>query len=168
MPLARICIFGAGAIGGLLGARLATSGAEVALVARGPHLAAMRERGLRLIGKDGEATVVSPRCTDDPATLGSQDLVIFAVKAPALAAAAAAVSAVPAGAGFAAPVSANIRENVWNKLWGNAAFNPLSVLTGATLYRLSGDPDTQGVARRIMVEVRDIAARLGVVLPADI
>ena len=54
----RICIYGAGAIGGLLGARLARSGAEVSLIARGPHLAAMRERGLTL--RSGEESFTVP------------------------------------------------------------------------------------------------------------
>ena len=51
----RICIFGAGAIGGYMGAKLAGAGAEVGLVARGPHLKAMRENGLTLI-EEGEAS----------------------------------------------------------------------------------------------------------------
>ena len=77
----KICVFGAGAIGGLMGARLAIAGeAEVSLVARGPHLAAMRERGLTLIDADGEQTV-SVTATDDPAALGPQDYVIVALKA---------------------------------------------------------------------------------------
>ena len=58
----RICIFGAGAIGGYLGAKLAQAGAEVSLVARGPHLAAMRANGLTLI-EDGTAR---HRCRSPP------------------------------------------------------------------------------------------------------
>ena len=53
----KICVFGAGAIGGYMGAKLAQAGAEVSLVARGPHLAAMQANGLRLIEKDNEVTV---------------------------------------------------------------------------------------------------------------
>ncbi|WP_048861834.1 ketopantoate reductase family protein [Acidisphaera rubrifaciens] len=80
----RVCIYGAGAIGGHLAARLAHAGAEVAIVGRGANLAAIRERGLRLEAPD--LTVdVHPTATDDPATLGPQDAVIVAVKAPALA-----------------------------------------------------------------------------------
>ena len=76
----RICIYGAGAIGGLLGARLARSGAEVSLIARGPHLAAMRERGLTL--RSGEESFTVPvAATDDPATLGPQDYVVVTLKA---------------------------------------------------------------------------------------
>ncbi|HVP87344.1 MAG TPA: 2-dehydropantoate 2-reductase [Casimicrobiaceae bacterium] len=76
----KVCIFGAGAIGGLIGAELARAGVEVALVARGPHLAAMRAQGLRL-QIDGEERRVRPRCTDVPAELGVQDYVIIALKA---------------------------------------------------------------------------------------
>src|SRR6266851_2526595 len=87
MSRLKICVFGAGAMGGLIGARLAAAGEAVTLVARGRHLEAMRARGLRLIAKAGEI-VVEPRCTDDPATLGVQDVVVLAVKATALLAAA--------------------------------------------------------------------------------
>ena len=76
----KICVFGAGAIGGYMGAKLATAGAEVSLVARGPHLAAMRENGLRLISEDEDLTV-PVTASDDPATLGVQDYVIVTLKA---------------------------------------------------------------------------------------
>ncbi len=76
----RICIFGAGAIGGFLGAKLARAGADVSLVARGPHLAAMRERGLTLI-EDGVGVTVPVRVAEDPAALGPQDYVIVTLKA---------------------------------------------------------------------------------------
>ncbi|MFZ1426333.1 MAG: 2-dehydropantoate 2-reductase [Geminicoccaceae bacterium] len=76
----RIAIYGAGAIGGLLGARLAHAGAEVGLVARGPHLAAIRAHGLRLRSA-GESFTVRPTATADAAELGPQDYVIVALKA---------------------------------------------------------------------------------------
>ncbi len=77
----KICVFGAGAIGGYIGAKLAQKGeAEVSLVARGPHLAAMREKGLTVRGKDGE-TNVTVNASGDPAALGPQDFVILALKA---------------------------------------------------------------------------------------
>jgi ketopantoate reductase len=79
----RICIFGAGAIGGYLGAKLADAGAEVSLVARGPHLAAMQARGLTLTG-DGAEVTVPVRASDDPASLGPQDYVIVTLKAHAV------------------------------------------------------------------------------------
>jgi 2-dehydropantoate 2-reductase len=76
----KICIYGAGAIGGYLGVQLARAGADVSLVARGAHLAAMRERGLTLLAGE-EKHIVYPRCTDDPAELGVQDYVIITLKA---------------------------------------------------------------------------------------
>jgi 2-dehydropantoate 2-reductase len=76
----RICVFGAGAIGSLIGARLAASGVDVSLVARGEHLDAIRERGLVLLEGDQKITA-RPRATDDPASLGPQDHVIVALKA---------------------------------------------------------------------------------------
>lgn len=76
----KICIYGAGAIGGYLGVQLARAQADVSLVARGAHLAAMRENGLKLLIGD-EEHVVRPRCTDNPAELGAQDFVIICLKA---------------------------------------------------------------------------------------
>ena len=76
----KICIFGAGAIGGYMGAKLARAGAEVSLVARGPHLAAMRDKGLTLIEEAGSFTV-PVTASDDPADLGPQDYVIVTLKA---------------------------------------------------------------------------------------
>lgn len=79
--MTKICVFGAGAIGGLIGARLAMKGeADVSLVARGPHLAAIRARGLTL-RQAGETHVVTPKATDDPRELGPQDYIILALKA---------------------------------------------------------------------------------------
>lgn len=76
----KICIYGAGAIGGYLGAGLALNGADVTLIARGPHLAAMQENGLKLV-KDGEERVARVTATDDPAEAGPQDYVIVTLKA---------------------------------------------------------------------------------------
>ena len=76
----KICVFGAGAIGGFLGAKLAQSGADVSLVARGANLAAIRANGLTLRA-DGQEAVVRLPATDDPAELGPQDYVIVTLKA---------------------------------------------------------------------------------------
>jgi len=80
----RICIYGAGAIGGLIGARLAQAGEDVTLIARGAHLAAMREKGLRLLAEGEEATH-RPRTAANAAEAGEQDYVIVALKASAVA-----------------------------------------------------------------------------------
>jgi 2-dehydropantoate 2-reductase len=256
----KICIYGAGAIGGLIGAHLARSGEDVTLIARGPHLAAMRERGLKLSGHGGTFTV-TPRVTDDPAEAGPQDYVIVALKAHAVAAVAErmapllgpktavvmAVNGVPwwyfhglqgpyqdrrlpivdpgeaqwrhigpervigcvvypaaeivapgelrhvendrfslgepdnarservlalsralAGAGFKAPVKADIRTEIWVKLWGNVAFNPISALTGGTLKGICEDPFTRSTARAVMAEAEAIANKLGVTMPLPV
>lgn len=76
----KVCIFGAGAIGGYMGVKLAKAGADVSLVARGPHLSAMQEKGLTLIEEE-ETTTVSVTASDDPTTLGVQDYVIVTLKA---------------------------------------------------------------------------------------
>ena len=78
--MTRICIFGAGAIGGYVGAALHEAGAEVSLVARGPHLEAIRADGLGL-EKDSKITRYSLPASDRPADLGPQDYVILAIKA---------------------------------------------------------------------------------------
>ncbi len=77
----KVCIYGAGAIGGYLGAALARAqGTEVTLIARGPHLAAIRERGLTLIDR-GEEYTVHPAATDNPEDVGPQDFVVVSLKA---------------------------------------------------------------------------------------
>ncbi len=77
----RVCIFGAGAIGGHVGALLARQGFDITLIARGPHLAAMQKDGLTLITDDGDEFVTRPHCIDDPADAGVQDYVLVALKA---------------------------------------------------------------------------------------
>src|SRR3546814_6966386 len=79
------CIVGVGAIGGLIGAKLAASGhAHVSALSRGAALQAIRRHGWRLITAN-EAITAPARVTDNPEELGTQDLVILAIKAPALA-----------------------------------------------------------------------------------
>jgi 2-dehydropantoate 2-reductase len=81
--MSRICIYGAGAIGGYLGVQLALAGEEVTLIARGPHLAAMQSQGLKL-RIEGEERLARPACSADPAGLGRQDYVIISLKAPSV------------------------------------------------------------------------------------
>ncbi|WP_299677612.1 2-dehydropantoate 2-reductase [uncultured Roseobacter sp.] len=76
----KICIFGAGAIGGYMGAKLAQAGADVSLVARGPHLAAMQANGLTLIEENVQSTM-PVTVSEDPNDLGPQDYVIVTLKA---------------------------------------------------------------------------------------
>jgi 2-dehydropantoate 2-reductase len=76
----KVCVYGAGAIGGYMGALMQRAGAEVSFVARGPHLEAMRRNGVRIVREDDEI-VAHPQCTDDPSELGPQDYVIIALKA---------------------------------------------------------------------------------------
>jgi 2-dehydropantoate 2-reductase len=79
----RVCIFGAGAIGGFIGGMLANAGHEVSLLARGQHLTALRANGLT-VETGGRKLTSLPRVSDRPADLGPQDFVIVAVKGPAL------------------------------------------------------------------------------------
>ena len=76
----RVAIYGAGATGGYLGVKLALAGVDTTLIARGPHLEAMRRGGVRLL-IDGDELVAHPFCTDDPAEAGPQDYVIITLKA---------------------------------------------------------------------------------------
>ena len=256
----KICIYGAGAIGGYLGAGLAGTDTNLSLVARGPHLQAMQERGLTLLSGD-ERKTVAVHCTDDPRTLGAQDFLILTLKAhsipsvldhlqPLLGPHTAVVTAQngilwwyfhafpgplknrhleaadPGGriwrllgperaigcvvypsceivepgvirhiegtrlmvgepdgsksarvialgealtaAGFKAPVRRNIRDDIWFKLLGNATFNPVSVLTRATLEQMGRDPDVRGVIRLMMGEAVAVATALGVSFTMDI
>ena len=256
----RICIYGAGAIGGYMGARLSLSGADVTLIARGPHLEAMQKNGLQLI-EDGKNQTVHPRCTNDPAEAGPQDYVIITLKAPSVTGVLTAMQpllgeetcvvtttngipwwyfyglkgswenhrlnsvdpgnrqwdeigperivgcvAYPAceisepgvikhvegnrftlgepggekserciqlskaliGAGFKSPVRSEIRNEIWVKLWGNLCFNPISVLTHATLDVIATEPGTRAMAKSMMLEAQAIGEKLGVRFGVDV
>jgi 2-dehydropantoate 2-reductase len=86
----RICLYGAGAVGGLIGGRIAASGRPLSVVARGATLEALQRDGLGLEGAEGRRHF-PVRAVADPAALGEQDLVIVAVKQPAMASVAAAI-----------------------------------------------------------------------------
>ena len=73
--MTKVCIYGAGAIGGLMAAALSEAGADVSLVARGPHLAAIQDKGM-ILRKDGQETTYKIKASDNPADLGQQDYVI--------------------------------------------------------------------------------------------
>ena len=79
----KICVYGAGVIGGIIGSAVARAGHEVALIARGPHLAAIRAQGLTVITPDGEGVTTRHAASSDPRDFGPQDLVIVATKTPA-------------------------------------------------------------------------------------
>ncbi len=256
----RIAIYGAGAIGAYLGAKLAVSGEDVTLIARGPHLEAMRAKGVRVHGIDGDFEA-HPAATDDPATVGEVDYLVLAVKAhgltdiaprlaPLLGPETAVVPAQnglpwwyfqrlggrwdgtqlesvdPGGviakhiaperiigcvvypaavitepgviehtegdrfslgeldgstterikrlsgainkAGLRAPIRSNIRQELWTKLLGNIAFNPLSALTTATLVEIARDEDAAAIVRSVMEETLAVTTALGVEIPVSI
>ncbi len=256
----RIVIVGAGAIGGYIGARLAKVGADVVLHARGPHLRAMQDHGLRVISPDGDFTV-QPVVSGDLAAVGVADVVFLGVKAHSLTALAPTLRPLlgpetvvvstqngipwwyfqgsggeleglrlervdPGGviasaieprrvvgslayfatdivepgvirhtegnrisfgepdgskserarriaealiaAGFRCPVTPRFRHEIWVKLLGNVAFNPISALTRGTLEELARHPDVSRLVRELMVETEAVAARLGIELPISI
>lgn len=82
----KICVVGAGAIGGLLAAKLQHAGEDVSVIARGPHLAAIKSSGLKLVEETGDEIVAPVRATDKIAEAGQQDLVILGMKAHQVAA----------------------------------------------------------------------------------
>jgi 2-dehydropantoate 2-reductase len=257
----KICIFGAGAIGGLMAAKLvANDAAEVTVIARGPHFAAMQAHGLKLVS-GGEEFVVRPRCVATAAEAGPQDAVVVTLKAHSLPAAArqmqpllgpttaivAAVNGIPwwyfhalagpfegrrvesvdpggvvtallpparvigcivypaaeviapgiiehtygdrftlgepdgsrsersvalaaalVAAGFKAPVRPRIRDELWVKLWGNLAFNPVSALTMTTLDIVTGDAELRAICRAMMLEAQAVAEKLGARFAIDV
>ena len=99
----RIAVMGAGGVGGYFGARLAHAGHDVAFVARGRHLLAMKERGLSVTSALGDLRLARPVVTDDPATLGWFDVVLFAVKLWDTESAAAAIKPLLAAGGVVIP-----------------------------------------------------------------
>ncbi len=76
----KIAVFGAGGVGGYFGGRLAQAGTPVAFVARGKHLEAIQDRGLRIVSPLGDALVAPVEASDDPAAIGGVDVVLLAVK----------------------------------------------------------------------------------------
>ncbi len=250
----KACIYGAGAIGGWIGAGLAAAGCSVSLVARGPTLEALNQHGLRVLSNTGTRSA-AVRASASPAKLGVQDLVVIAVKAPALLDVARQIApligpdtivltamngvpwwffqgfggayagtqlravdatgqiaaAIPAGsiigcvvhascsvnepgvirhhfgnrliigepsgqqservqalvellvrAGFAASVSGQIQKDAWYKLWGNMTVNPISAFTGATTDLILGDELVRDFISKIMLEAKEIGARIGI------
>ena len=256
----RIVIAGAGAIGGYIGARLAKAGGDVVLFARGPHLQAMRDRGLRVVSPDGDFEV-KPEVTGDLNAIGHADVIFLGVKAHSLTTLAPQLRPLlgpdtvvvstqngipwwyfqnyggeldglllervdPGGviasaieprrvvgslayfstdiaepgvihhtegnrisfgepdgtrtertkriaealiaAGFRCPVTTRFRHEIWVKLLGNVAFNPISALTGGTLEELARHPEVSKVVRELMAETEAVAARLDIELPISI
>jgi 2-dehydropantoate 2-reductase len=250
----KVCIYGAGAIGGWIGVRLARAGCEVSVVARGATLQALQLNGLRL-DEQGEVQSAPVRCAADPAELSVQDLVVVAVKAPAMADVARAIRPLlgprsvvltamngvpwwffegfggryagtrlksvdpdgaiaaaipgrhiigcvvhascslrepgfvrhhfgnglivgePSGeqtarvqalvellrkAGHEVTLSEQIQQDAWYKLWGNMTVNPVSAFTGATTDLILGDDLVRGFISAVMLEAREIGARIGI------
>lgn len=87
----KICVFGAGSIGGVIGGVLANAGHDVSLIARGTHLDALRANGCR-VETGGQTITVHPAASDNPGDFGPQDIVIVAVKAPTMPAVAAGIA----------------------------------------------------------------------------
>ena len=76
----KIAVMAAGGVGGYFGARLATAGEDVHFIARGTHLKAIKQNGLKLESALGDLHVEDARATADPGTIGTADIVLFAVK----------------------------------------------------------------------------------------
>jgi 2-dehydropantoate 2-reductase len=250
----KFLIAGAGAIGGYLGARMARAGQDVTLFARGPHLRAMQEYGLRVISAEGDFEV-HPRVIGDLTQAGPVDVIFLGVKAHSLTQLApqikpligenttvvstqngipwwydipgvhlervdpggAIADAIPAAsvigslayfatdipqpgvirhtegnritvgepngtrsdrakaisetlmqAGLRCPVTQKIRMEIWVKLMGNVAFNPISALTRATLAQMIRDPEVALLVRNIMSEVQAVALKMGIEMPISI
>ena len=257
-----ICVYGAGAVGGNLAVRLAEGGAEISVVARGPHLAAIRARGLTLVA-GGKRRTVRVAASDDPAALGKQDFVISTLKAPSLPALAERIAELlgpetpvvfalngipwwyfeglpadgrarpdlsrldPGGAlaravgarrtigaviyspnavpepgvidnteydgqrlelgeldgastprlaalaklleagGMKAPITSDIRREVWKKLLANVGNSTVAALVGARNAATTADAGLQAVSRALRVETAAIAAAWGIRLDVD-
>src|SRR5262245_10001483 len=76
----RVAVIGSGGVGGFVGGKLAKAGHQVAFLARGEHLHALQQRGLRVQSTEGDFDIPSVTATDDPAQLGPADLFLFTVK----------------------------------------------------------------------------------------
>lgn len=123
----KIAIMGSGGVGGYLGTRFAAQGHDVTFVARGAHLAAMKAKGLRLEDKAHPVTLDPVKATDDPASIGPVDVVIFSVKVYDAKAAIAAMKP------LIGPntVVLDVLNGVESHIWLAAAFGAPHVLRGA-------------------------------------
>ena len=162
----KICVVGAGAIGGYMAVRLSTAGHDVSVVARGPHLAAIKSQGLALLEDETRTVAEHLTATDRIADLGSQDMVILALKAHQIAAVVddlpgLLVSRVFTEAGFKSRILDDIRSEIWLKLWGNLTFNPIRALTHSTLVDICQFPLTRDLAATMMTEAQTVGERLG-------
>ncbi|MGM0586730.1 MAG: ketopantoate reductase family protein [Pseudomonadota bacterium] len=142
----RVCVFGAGGIGGYLAVRLAAAGNPVSVVARGAHLAAIREKGLALEERSGRRTVVEVAASDDAVALGAQDLVIFAVKAHQLEGAIAQAGPLMEGGAVALPILNGVAATPMLE----AAFGEGRALIGVA--RISAEITEPGVIGRLDAE----------------
>ena len=137
----KICVVGAGAIGGYMAVRLADAGHEVSVVARGPHLAAIRGRGLTLIEADAERTIAPAAATDDLRELGAHDIVLLALKAHQITPVAADLAGLLAPEGVLVTLQNGIPWWYFQKLGGEFAGRVVETVDpGGTLARTI-DPD---------------------------
>jgi ketopantoate reductase len=170
----NICVYGAGAIGGSIAARLFASGEKVSVIARGAHAEAIRERGLTVLAGDSriEARV---RCAGDPAEPGvilntspQRNRLVIGAAHDASTQAVADVAALFVRAGYDAPVTPNIRQELWNKLVLYLGVSPVAALTHCALDRLVGDSAAYAMMAGLMREAIAIGGRLGFAHPGDV
>ena len=137
----KICVVGAGAIGGYLAVRLAAAGHEVSVIARGPHLAAIRQRGLTLV-ESGEQTTVAPAAaTDDLRELGAHDIVLLALKAHQIAPVAVDLAGLLAPGGVIVTLQNGIPWWYFQKLEGEFAGRVVEAVDPGGALSRTIDPD---------------------------
>lgn len=151
----RIAVIGAGGVGGYFGGRLAQAGHDVTFVARGRHLAALRERGLTIESARGNATVAAASATDDPAALAPCDIVMFCVKLWDVESAAQRIAPLVAGGGAVIPFQNGLdAPEILKRVLG-----PQSVLGGvayiAATIRVAGVIAHTGTMARLVVGAFD-------------
>src|SRR5205085_3300272 len=131
----RIAVIGAGGIGGPYGASLAKAGADVTFVARGPHLAAIRENGLRTEGDRGETRIRPAQATDDIAGIGTVDIVLCCVKLWDLEAVAEEIRAITAPRTAVIPLQNGVdaAERLTSILGNDAVMGGMAFVTGTII-----------------------------------
>ncbi|HSB54939.1 MAG TPA: 2-dehydropantoate 2-reductase [Gemmatimonadales bacterium] len=179
----RIAIFGAGGVGGYFGGRLAEAGEDVTFIARGKHLEAMRERGLRVGSIKGDFQIHPVRATDDPASVAPVDAVLLCVKAWQIREAAEAMRPLVGGETLVVPLENGVEapDEIAEVLGaGHAAgglCRVLAYITGPGEIRHSAiDPslsfgELDGTVTRRVEQLRDAFARcrgVAVDVPPDI
>src|SRR5919112_769968 len=168
----RVAVLGAGAIGAYVGAALARGGTDVHLIARGANLEAIRRDGVKVLSERGDFEARPPAigCVvyagtelEAPGVVRHLEGTRFTIGEPnrTVSERCREFSEAMIAGGLKCPVEQDVRDEIWVKLMGNVAFNPLSALTRSTMAQICRHPDARQLVANMMAETLEIAEAVG-------